>query len=189
RGPRTAMNQVNPQQPQGGAKLVVVALGVALAAVIVVNLYVEQVKAQVRQDSFTLYRLNRSLRPGERFKLDFVDAVQWPKSFEGSAQGLVRDDGAQARVGDEIRRFAEQGQFLRNDAFTAPALENDYRRPRIGMRFVKLKVNDEAVPGNLQPEMVVDIFAPFPSGTGVPEILPVMERVKVVAVGTRTADY
>lgn len=57
-----------------------------------------------------------------------------------------------------------------------------------GKRSVTLPVNARTVPGNLRPGMYVDVAAPIKNAAGSVEVMTVIERVPVVAVGTRTAD-
>ncbi len=181
------MNTPNPPPAQASTKLVLVALGLALAAVVVVNLYVQHVRNQVAADSFTVYRLNRPVEVGDTFREDMADALRWPLSFRDSARGFVMDEALRSHVGDRFQQSVDQGQLLQSEHFLEAAGARESSRIPLGMRRHKLTINPRNVPGNLRPEMIVDILAPFSTGRGV-EPLPVMEAVRIVAVGARTAE-
>jgi Flp pilus assembly protein CpaB len=168
---------------------VLLALGFALVAVILVNAYIEYVRRQVEQASFNVYVLTRSLAPGDRLKERDVRKVAVPKSFENNLRELhlMNDDEVQVKLGEgtPVERAASQGDLLRWEVYTAPDGPAPVEISK-GKRLVSLPVNSRTVPGSLRPGMFVDIEAAFNRGGAVPEVLPVMERVKVKAVGTHT---
>jgi Flp pilus assembly protein CpaB len=176
------------QKPAGGTTLILTSLGLALAAVIVTNVYIAQIKKQVQGDSFTVYRLTRPVTVGHRLGKQDIQAVQVPNEYQDSFRGFVDTKGLDARIGDTIKREADQNEFLRYSMFLQPdgAGAGDASNITQGMRWVKIPVNSRSLPGALKPGMLVDIEAPFDLGGTIFTVMPVMERVKILALGSIT---
>ncbi|MCE9592515.1 MAG: Flp pilus assembly protein CpaB [Planctomycetes bacterium] len=177
--------------PQGGTKLVIVAVVLALFAVVVLNLYVAQVRRAVEQDSFEVCVLTRSLMPGDKIKKEDVKTVRVPKSFKDSLNTLSAMEKADldSRIDsmERVERPASAGSIVTFPMFQAPEGRRDLdKNIKPGFRLVSLPVNSRTVPGALREGMMVDIEAPFNLGGALPVTLPVMERVHVIAVGART---
>ena len=178
------------QTPPGSNRMVIIAAVVALAAVIVVNLYVAMVKRQVNQGQFTVYKLTTALKPGDKLKEKDVIAVPMPKKYRGSFEGMVLEEPGSgnasltAQLGSRIKVPARRNQFLTYDLFTNPGDVPLDTKISPNMRLVALPVNPRTLPGNLQPGMNVDIEALFPGGTL--NVMPVMENVEVFSVGSRS---
>lgn len=180
----------NTNAPPGSNRLVIIAAVVAVAAVIVVNLYVAMIKRQVHEGEFTVYRLVTTLKPGDKLAAKDVKAVPMPRRYRDSFDGMVLEDSGggdaslTAQLGLRIKLPARRNQFLTYDLFTDPSDVELDTRINPNMRLVALPVNPRTLPGSLQPGMNVDIEAQFPGGTI--NILPVMENVEVFSVGTRS---
>jgi Flp pilus assembly protein CpaB len=125
---------------------------------------------------------------GHKLAKQDVQAVQVPKEYQDSFRGFVDTSGLDARIGDTVQRAADQNEFLTYSLFTLPdgAGANDAGKITPGMRWVKIPVNSRSLPGALKPGMLVDIEAPFDLGGTIPTVLPVMERVKILAMGSLT---
>lgn len=180
----------NTQAPPGSNRLVIIAAVVALAAVVVVNIYVAMVKREVQRGKFTVYRLTTTLKPGDKLSAKDVEPQPMPQSYWDSFEGMVReepgggDTSLTAQLNKRLRTAARQNQFLTYDLFTNP---NDVpldTKISTNMRLVALPVNPRTLPGNITPGMSVDIEAQFPGGNI--NVLPVMENVKVFLVGSRS---
>ncbi|HEX7010333.1 MAG TPA: RcpC/CpaB family pilus assembly protein [Phycisphaeraceae bacterium] len=171
-----------PSVPPGNTKLVAVAAIVAAVAVVLVNVYIEVVRRQAREGEFIVYRLTTSVRPGDRLSERDAQPVAVPERFRDSFGDALDETGFRARLGEPFRRSANRNDVLTYALFTDPQ-ENDLDR-RIGleMREKALPVNPRSLPAGLRPGAYVDIEAHFPDGAG-SRVLPVMERVKVLAVG------
>jgi Flp pilus assembly protein CpaB len=176
------------QAPPGSNRLVIIAAAVALAAVIVVNIYVAMVKRQVHEGQFTVYRLTTTLKPGDKLSDKDVKAVPMPKRYRDSFDGMVLEESGggdaslTAQLGLRVKVAARHNQFLTYDLFTNP---NDVpldTKINPNMRLVALPVNPRTLPGSLTPGMSVDIEAQFPGGSI--NILPVMENIEVFSVGS-----
>ncbi len=178
------------QAPPGSNRLVIIAGVVALAAVIVVNIYVAMVRRQVHQGQFTVYRLKTTLKPGDKLSAKDVSPESMPQSYWDSFEGMIReepgggDDSLTAQIGQRVKVAVRRSQFLTYDLFTNP---NDVpldTKIDQNMRLIALPVNPRTLPGNLTPGMNVDIEAQFPGGNI--NVLPVMENVKVFLVGAQS---
>ncbi len=77
---------------QGSAKLVVVALVAGLAAVILVNIYVEIARTQAAGGSMIIYRTTRSLDPGDTLDEKDVKAEEISDRFAESHSNAVKRD-------------------------------------------------------------------------------------------------
>ncbi len=167
-----------------------IAAGIALLAVILVNLYVGMVRRQAHQGEFTVYKLVTTLRPGDKLSRKDVKDVTMPRRYKDSFDDAVReestesDDALTAVIGTRLKVPARRNQFLTFDLFTDPQESELDTRINTSMRLVALPVNPRTLPGNLQPGMYVDIEAQFPGGSL--NVLPVMERVEVFSVGSRS---
>ncbi|MBI1337428.1 MAG: hypothetical protein GC164_10750 [Phycisphaera sp.] len=180
----------SPPRPNS-TRLVIVALVLAALAVVAVNLYIANIKKQLEEASFTVYRLNRSLQPGEKFRAVYAVPTRMPLSYKESFEGFVQDKEGSLSLsnfdGDTVYASVGEGDFLRDRIFRE-ATGDEALRPGVGMRFVKLNINPRNAPGSLMQGEVVDVLAPFASPGRVPEVMVVMENVKVVAVGSRVAQ-
>jgi len=182
--------RTHPLSSLSSNRHVMIALALALLAVILVNLYVAMIKRQAHEGEFTVYRLVTRYKSGQKLSAKDVQPVRIPRRYMDSFEGAVMEDSADddqaltAVVGTRLRSPARRNQFLTHDLFTDPHLTEMDTRITQGMRLVALPVNPRALPGSLQPGMYVDIEAQFPGG-GL-NILPVMERVEVFSVGSRT---
>jgi Flp pilus assembly protein CpaB len=168
---------------------VLIALGLALLAVILTNLYIETVRRQSSQDAVVVYLLTRPVRPGDTLRGQDVKAHRFPKAFADSFKemGAMDEQGLNIRLTNRnaLQRPASQGDLLTYRLFDPPtSLELD-RNIKVGHRLKSLQVNSRTLPGALREGMFVDLAAPFNTGNGV-EVLPVMEHVQVIALGTRT---
>ena len=176
-------NTSPPAAPVGGTRLVIVAVVLALIAVVLVNLYIEVVRRQATEDTFTVYFLTQSVRPLEKLTKDKVRAEQVPRRFEGAFKNSVGQDGLESRMGEVFQRSAASGQLLTPDLFALSAVEREDATISPSMRRVPLRVNSKTLPGSLRPGMFVDIAAPFVSADGKVQVLMVLERVQVRAMG------
>jgi Flp pilus assembly protein CpaB len=183
-------NPTHPSTASGSNRHVIIALALALVAVVLVNLYVAMVKRQAHEGEFTVYRLVTSYKPGQKLSPKDVVPVSIPQRFLKSFEGTVMEESTEddqaltAVVGTRIKSPARRNQFLTYDLFTDPNLTEMDTRITPNMRLVAMPVNPRTLPGGLQPGMFIDIEAQFPGGSL--NVLPVMERVEVIAVGSRT---
>ncbi len=178
--------------PVGGTKLVLAALGVAIFAVICVNVYISRVRSEVKRETFEVFMLERSLEPGEKLAAADVKTVKVPNDFFESFRVLgslnKRELDNYLAEGAKLQSVGVRSQLVTHALFIGAAGSGLDRRITQGMRWKTITANSRTVPPILQPEMRVDIEAPFAAGTKFNEVLPVMENVRIVAVGAVTAS-
>src|SRR5262249_22991026 len=155
-----------PPAPVGGAKLAGVAIVLALVAVVLNSLYIDNVKKEVEGKSFTVFRLTRSVQRGDHLSDRDVRAQRVPLTFKDSFVGALDETAVRVRIEERetIEQPAPQGNLVTADLFTAPEQSGMDRRITKGKRLVSLPVNPKSVPGSLRPGMFVDIEAPFAAG-------------------------
>ena len=93
--------------------------------------------------------------------------------------------GEPLRLGDPFTRRAEQGEPLTTRMFDDLTGDASRRLVSQGYRGVSLPVVSKLLPDPLKAEMRVDILAPVRGPGGRREVLPVMENVRVISVGSR----
>ena len=182
-----------PQAPKpvGGTTLVLISMAVALVTVVLVNFYIARIRAQVTESQISVFKLTRSVRPDDRLQARDIEEVPIPKRFKEAMDklGAIDRTGVELRVTEKrkFRQSAGQGQILTFDLFDESGI---VKPPNIseGMREIALTVNSKLQTGKIRPGHYVDIIAPFETGGEVPESLLVLERTKVVALGTQTIE-
>ena len=90
------------------------------------------------------------------------------------------------RLPPPLRRPARAGEILLFRHFTTPDTNAIDQKITVGKRLKVPSINSKTVPGALRVGMFVDLEAAFNTQFGV-QVLPVMERVKVIALGTATS--
>jgi Flp pilus assembly protein CpaB len=185
-----ARPQIQPpsQQAIGGTKLVIIAVILALVTVVLTNIYIDQVKRKTQEETFSVFVLNRSVRVGDKFGKDDVSEIRVPKSLEPNVRRLnVMDEttkGNRIATADTFRAPAPQGALLTHDLFIASTAPTADSKVSPGKRLMTLPVNSRSQP-TLWPGNYVDIVGPF-SINGKLQVRPVIERVRVLAVGAFT---
>lgn len=176
------------QPPPGNPRLVIVAVIVAIAAVVLVNVYIGMIRAASRPGAITVFRLNVSVRPGDKLYARDVTAVKVDKRFADAFKNAVKanDRGQPFRLGTTFQRRAGMNDILTYNLFEPPEQNRLDLTIDPGMRGVALTVNSQKLPGDIQPGMYVDLQAPFRNRNGAEPVLPVMERVKVLLVGSQS---
>lgn len=175
----------------GSTTLILVAAGVALLAVLAVNLYVEYVKSATRPDEMTIYRLRVPVTPGERLKEKLLIPMQVPRQYDEALGHPVQDyQLANYLADDPPKRFTQPGTeaaVLTHEMLTEEDSERIDRDILPQYRFVALPVDANILPGQILTEMRVDLYAPFVVN-GRLQVIPVIENVEVKLVGSRSAD-
>ncbi|MEM7578168.1 MAG: RcpC/CpaB family pilus assembly protein [Planctomycetota bacterium] len=178
---------VDPNKPQGSTKLLIVAVVLAILAVVLVNLYVAASRRSIQSDEFVVFRMDVQKSPGDVLQPDDASPVRVPMSLRESFAGAVAANAAgtaPARVGDPMTRPVEPGDILEARHFDLQTQDETRLLIRSGMRGIAIPVQSQSLPDPIRPEMLVDIEAPFRGRAGRVRVMPVMEMVRVVAVGT-----
>ena len=174
--------------PSGNVKLVIVAVVLAVLAVILVNVFIGLDRSGRTGKEIEIYRLNVSVRPGDKFNssMDVTAHLVNEKYRNGLGKGLIVGVQELAnRNGKRFLRQAEENTVLTHSLFTEAGDTPMLLTPNMDMRLIPIAVNSRKAPGLLRPGSYVDIEAPFNIGGRIPLVLPVMEKVKVWAVGRR----
>ena len=87
---------------------------------------------------------------------------------------------------DTVQRRIGAGDILRYVHFDKTGAENIDTKITPGRRLVSLPVDSRTLPGALREGMHVDIEGSFQTGGAIPQVMTIMEDVKVIAIGTRT---
>lgn len=174
-------------QQQGSTRLVVIALVVALAAVILMNIYVEVAKSRAAGGTITIYRVTTTLEPGDRVEADDLEPLEVPERFAQTYVNAVKQgpSGQSERLGEVVRRRVEANQFLEYEHFTEDRRDELISQIQTGKRLIALPVEPDILP-SIRPGMQVDIEAPFAGGGAVTDVLTIMEDVRIMAVGQRS---
>ncbi|MEM9914119.1 MAG: hypothetical protein AAF911_04085 [Planctomycetota bacterium] len=177
-----------PGAPPASPKLVGLALLIALIAVVLVNLYILGVKKAAEEGEYRFFRLVVAKDVGQTLELEDVRLVGVPESFRDAFRDVVEPNsqGQPLRLGDPFTRRAEAGEPLTTRMFDDLTGDASRRLITEGFRGVSLPVVSKLLPDPLKSEMRVDILAPVRTTGGRQEIMPVMENVRVVSVGSRT---
>lgn len=185
------MNQT--QAPPGGStKLVIISAAIALLAVVLTNLYIANIRNQIEARTFELYVLNKPVPAGERIRNADVKVIKVPDTpdFREAVKllGAMDSVGLKVRIEqrEALQRPANASEILTYAHFTGAHGEDIDSQITKGLRLIELPIDSRRIPGALRVGAYVDIAAAFPTDRGV-EVLPVMEMVKIIALGTRTA--
>lgn len=179
------------RQPEN-TKLVIAAVVLAAAAVILTNLYITQIRHENQLDSFGVYILQVPMAAGDRLRTRDLREVRVPdtQTFRDTfdQMGYIDKESLDIRVSgkEPLRRPVRAGEILLFRHFTTPDSNAIDQNITSGKRLKVLSINSKTVPGALRVGMFVDLEAAFNTQFGV-QVLPVMERVKVIALGTATS--
>lgn len=147
-----------------------------------------QVRSDALGQTFTVYRLSRSLQPGD--KVQNIDrdlqAVRVPTDFEDAFSTAISPENVNSYLGQEIMRPVTAGDVLMYSLYTPLGGSPDDTLIRPGYRKISLPVNYRLVPKDLRPGMFVDLSGSFPLGGDSATVVWIMDRVKVLAVGSHT---
>ncbi|MCC5830383.1 MAG: hypothetical protein JJU36_13140 [Phycisphaeraceae bacterium] len=181
-------------RPIEGSKMLVISFLLAFFAVVVVLVYVSQIRAQNVEQMVTLYRLNKSLEPGDVFSADRdVTSFRVPNSIVPNLEYLspiVGDADLQGRNRTEVRRAASANSLVTNFLFREMDEGLVSGLPSDDRRGFPITITGDEVPETLRPGMTVDIIGTFPPGAGgsFPRKMLVMENVRVLNVGSLVRD-
>lgn len=174
----------------GGTKLVLVAFMLAVLSVILINFYIESVRSQAAEKTFTVYQLTKSVRAKDRIAKKDIRPIKLPDRFKEAFDQLGAVDSVdldvRAKEKEQYRRSANTGEIITYSLFIAPGSKDIDTNIEKGLRQISLPVNSRTAPGVLHEGMYVDIEAAFNIGAALTKQLTVMECVKIIAIGTRT---
>ena len=176
---------------QSSTTLVIVAVCLAVFAVVVTNLYIANVRKRVEIASFEAFLLESEVRAGDTLSRNSYRVVKLPDTFESQFRDMGVLDRSSLEVAittrEQVQRPAREGALITRDLFTRRETAQLANQIRPGMRWTDIPINSRTAPGALAPGMYVDIEGTFIRPGGGQVVLPVMERVQVIALGERTA--
>lgn len=167
--------------------LIIVALAMGLIAAGINYWYIQRVENQISLTSKPVYRLLHQVNAGDKLRVDRdLEEVRMPAQFaEGLKTLVVIGDKERDRQGGQaFLRAVQKGELLSNSMFTSDTALIESKITE-GKRACPLPINSRNPSGILRAGMLIDLLADFtPSGGKTPQSIPVLERVKVLAVGT-----
>ncbi|MEM7680527.1 MAG: hypothetical protein AAF288_01085 [Planctomycetota bacterium] len=170
--------------PGGGGKLLVASVVAALAAVLMVNLYVAAARERADQETITIYRLKAPVEAGSPLNRDDLEEKQVPVAYADVFEDyVVRNDragleGVNAYVGAAFNRDLPGKAFLLLDHFETGSDTLVNRTPPPGREWKSVPVNKNLMPPSLRPGDEVNLRMVLGQ-----QPYTVMEKVKVVSVG------
>ncbi|WP_432797005.1 Flp pilus assembly protein CpaB [Poriferisphaera sp. WC338] len=178
-------------QQQGSTKLVIVAVVLALVVTLLNFLYIQAERKKVSEQTVTVYRFKRPMKAGDTVSPDDLRASPLPKSYQSSfSEAYVdetgKDDVLMTADGRRLVRPVRENEVLSSSVFTDQAYDRIDQKIAVGKRLIALPVNHKTLPAVLRPGMYVDIEAPFARRNRGVSVLPVMEYVRVLAVGKKS---
>ena len=185
-------NQSNRPQDEGGStKLVLIAIGLAFLVTILNFIYLQSEKTASEEKTITVYRFKTPMRAGQRVDAEDLRSVVIPKRFRDAFSDALIDDPGDENVlatvsGRKVVRAVEQNAVLTHSVFTDEERNRLDQKITPGKRLIALPVNYKTLPAVLRPGMYVDIEAAFSVPGGGLATLPVMEYVRVLAVGKKS---
>lgn len=181
------MSKAPPPSSQPNLTLLLVAMCLGLVAAIAHVWRVEQVRTAAEQKSVTIYKVTRTLEPGDTVKDKDLRATSVPAAFDDFYSGAILPGDLSTVMGKRVRRRVAEGSPLTHLDFTGGGTGDSLGITR-GKVLVVLPVSTDTAPPILSPEMRVNIAAAITPRGGTLTVMRVMEAVRVVAVGARTKD-
>jgi hypothetical protein len=177
--------------PSGG--VLAVAIVAALAAVILVNLYISYARSAYETGSTWYFQVKRPVNANDPIQEANLEAVQIPKVLEGSFKQAVpaTDNGRSMVVSKKVRRKLLEGEFLwKSDFDVVVGAAASSLVPPKDFVVITIPINTKALPGELlQPGTYVTFLGTYNYGTDRDpdyRTIPVMECVQVKALGGST---
>lgn len=170
--------------------ILITAIVLAVAAVVIVNVYWENQRRRQREGYIWVIEATRRIEAGQRLQQADVREVEIPPVDEATAQKLIKREQLATVLDRPLVRAAEKNQRLEWSHFSPQAGDPASDPVAKGQRGLTLPVDRKTSPGHLlRPGIYVDILATMPPNTarGQPaQTVTVLERVLVLAVGGRT---
>jgi len=190
-GTRTPGSMPPPPGPtaqSANIPLILIAVGLGLVTVIATNWYIHKVRTQVEGDVIVVYKLNRSVEPGDKLRMRDVAPQQIPAKLQDSIKefGCITRDDLENQIGLTFKRYANASELLTYTLFTSygGAGANQIEIDK-GYRAVTLPINSEYSSRTIAPNSTVDIFAVLSIPGRRTQNVVVKERVRVLGVGNR----
>jgi len=183
-----------PKTPAGSGQLVIIGAGIALVAVILMNLYVEMRVAARDEQMVTFFRFREDLGVGDKIEMSDLETFQVRKSEERSfGTDAVREStNAPGEPADgldyNLRVSVVAGQVLNSSQFLGTGGRAGRSTPEEeGERQIAVSIESEEQPSGLTPGDRIDLLGGIMFNGGI-QYMPIMEYVEVVSVGDRRSE-
>ena len=172
-----------------GPQLLLISMALAGVAVICNLLYIAKIQQQANASTVEAYMLTKTMQPGEVLHTADIKAVPVPKSLHQGLtdMGYIDNIQKETKIGEKVTTIARQGELLTHRLF---ASNEDTKLDEIalGKRLISLPINARTAPAMLRAGVYVDMEGAFATGGAIPEVITVMERIEIKAVGSRTIN-
>ncbi len=173
-----------PDKQDNNLTLILIAVALGIVTVVLTNIYIINVRKQVEGETETVYRLKQSYDESDKLRKQDLTAVRMRKEAVAEHGKYITAVDLDAWLGEPVLRPVRQGEYLTWDIFTSTSEGADMRITP-GMRACPIPVAAEGRPGSLDPGAIVDIYAPVIKPGQPPQAMLVIEKVRVIMVGSR----
>lgn len=186
------MAERSTESPMQNRTLLLISLGLAVLAVIFVNLYVRSIRKRYESGSFYVIQAAADIKHGERIKESLVEPVRVPGTFRDAFEQAWHENDADSLrsrqivplVGRPLTRDVRKGEILFFADVEGAVKETPEQTITRGYRHKTIAVDSRLLPASLRPGSFVDIGASVKlTPDGVPVPMTVMSGVQVVALG------
>jgi len=181
---------MSPQanKPVEGTRIVLIALGLALLAVLLNFMWIQRIRNQNEATTMTIYLLTRDVKRGEVIVATDFEARPVPKTTETQTtfenmHATTKKATIDNYIGTHWGRSASQGWLVTDDLFREPVTLGTLPPPALDKAHIAIPVTDVKGPGDLRQGDFVRLRAPFRTAAGGVEMLNVIEKVKIVQLG------
>jgi Flp pilus assembly protein CpaB len=185
-GPGSAPPPPSGATERANVPLILISLGLGLVTVVATNWYVHRIKTQEAGDVVLVYKLSRTVEPGDTLRRRDLTEHRIPRAQYDDSMGAVTAADLPIQLNQKFERYAKASSVLTHNLFTPPGRgTGDQIEPQDGKRSLNIPVNSEYTPRTLAPDDMVDIRAilKIPGERTGSKLL--MERVRVLGVGDR----
>lgn len=177
----------------GSGTLVLVGFGLAMLAVILMNVYVEMRVRANDENQITFFRFVGEKDSGDEIEIGDLETFRIPESLATAfGQDAIRENpskpGSPADgLGWDLNVPVIKGQVLTSSMFLTSGRRTGRNDPEIGEHQIALSVDSEDQPADLAPGDRIDLYGAIRRSRST-EFMVVMEYVEVAAVGERRSE-
>lgn len=180
-----SLSSASPNQPKkeaGNTNLLLIAMLLALLAVVLNVVLINKISAANEVGTFTVWQLTRPVKDGDKISDRDLKQVSIPTSQEPAYANAIKSRLELINwMQNTVKMDAPDGATVTYDLFAGSTGERAL--VRLGYRRVGLQVDNRAMPAELAPGDLVDIYAPLPG-----ETILVIENIRLIAMNRgRTA--
>ncbi|MEM6751126.1 MAG: hypothetical protein AAF612_11710, partial [Planctomycetota bacterium] len=161
------MANANDPQSAGGGKLLIGSVVAAIAAVVMVNLYVAAARERAEQETITIYRLKAPVDAGSELNREDLEERQVPAAYADIFESYVVKNeksglqGVNTFAGSRFARDVPGRTFLRLQHFESGVDDLVGRTPPAGREWKSVRVDKNVMPPSLRPGDEVNLRMVF----------------------------